>query len=84
MVSVMLEMTLGMIIALVINEKFRLRGVMRGIILLPWAIPSIIGARIWQLIYQYENGIANYIVRSFFGTEVNWLGNTSAAFTSVG
>ena len=38
-VSVPLEVTLGLLIALVLNEPFRLRGVVRAALLIPWAIP---------------------------------------------
>jgi multiple sugar transport system permease protein len=83
LVSVTLEMSLGTIVALVINEKFRARGLMRGVSLLPWAIPSVIGARIWQLIYRYDYGLANYIMEGVFGTSLNWLGSSIGAFSSL-
>ncbi len=82
-VSVALEMFFGMIIALVLNERFSLRGILRGIALLPWAIPSVIGARIWQLIYRYDYGFANYLLESMGVTPVNWLGSPIGAFLSL-
>lgn len=81
--SVFFEMVLGIIMALIINEKFKLRGLLRGIILLPWAIPSIIGARIWQLIYQYEYGPANFFWIKLFHHPINWLGTSTGAFFSL-
>lgn len=81
--SVAIEMALGMIIALVINERVKLRGAIRGIALLPWAIPTVIGARIWELIYRYDYGFANYILSGTLGTSVNWLGSPVAAFFSI-
>ncbi len=81
--SVSIEMVVGMIFSLVINERIPLRGMVRGIALLPWAIPSVISARVWQLIYRYDYGIANYIMQHLFGVSVNWLGSYSGAFFSL-
>ncbi len=82
-VSVTLEMIIGMVIALVLNECFRFRGIVRGIALIPWAIPSVIGARIWQLIYRYDYGIANYTLHTIGLAPVNWLGSPLCAFLSL-
>lgn len=82
-VSVCLEMLFGMITALVLNANFRLRGMMRGIALIPWAIPSVIGARIWQLIYRFDYGLANWVLRSIGLSSLNWLGTSGAAFTAL-
>jgi len=82
-VSVSLEMILGMIVALVINEKFPGRNLMRGVALLPWAIPCVIGARVWQLIYRYDFGLANLVLSSTLGISVNWMGGATGAFFSL-
>ncbi|UCG29154.1 MAG: sugar ABC transporter permease [candidate division WOR-3 bacterium] len=83
LVSVFFEMVFGMITALVLNAHSRLRGALRGIALIPWAIPSVIGARIWQLIYRYDYGIANILLGKAGVGPVNWLGSPVGAFTSL-
>jgi multiple sugar transport system permease protein len=83
LISVTLEMILGIVVALVINERFKGRGFIRGVALLPWAIPSVIGARIWQLIYRYDYGLANYLVGGTAGVTVNWLGTPTGAMFSL-
>jgi len=82
-VSVTVELVLGLIVALVINEYFKFRGAIRGIVLIPWVIPSIIAARLWQLIYQYDYGILNYIFGKLLGLHVNFLGSAGMAFLSL-
>ncbi len=82
-VSVSLEMAFGMITALVLNEKSRLRGALRGIALIPWAIPSVIGARIWQLIFRYDYGVANITLKAVGIGPVNWLGTSVGAFAAL-
>jgi trehalose/maltose transport system permease protein len=49
--SVILETILGMFIALIVNTNFPLRGTMRIIMLVPWAIPTVVSARIWQWMF---------------------------------
>ena len=83
LISVCLEMIFGTITALVLNEKFRMRGLMRGIALIPWAIPSVVGARVWQLIYRYDYGLANWLLQLVGLEPVNWLGTPLGAFTAL-
>jgi multiple sugar transport system permease protein len=85
MVSVSLELFFGMLFALVLNETMPARGLFRVAILIPWAIPIAISGRIWQLIYNYEYGLFNYLIQ-FFGISnqpVSWLGSSFGAFSSV-
>lgn len=84
-VSVSLEIILGMIFALILNEKFRFRGILRTAILIPWAIPVAISARTWQLIYNYDYGIFNFLalMTGITSTPINWLGSSLGAFLSL-
>jgi trehalose/maltose transport system permease protein len=47
LITVAIEFALGLTIALVVNSKFRGRGVMRAIMLVPWAIPTVVAAKMW-------------------------------------
>jgi multiple sugar transport system permease protein len=58
-VSVGLEGVLGVAVALLLNQPFRGRSVMRAIIILPWAVPTIVNAVAWRLIYHPEYGALN-------------------------
>jgi len=84
-VAVFFETVLGLFYALVINEKFRLRGVMRAVVLIPWAIPTIVSAKIWQLMYNFNYGLLNYLLVHLHLSShpVNWLGTPLSAFTSI-
>lgn len=50
--SVFIETLLGLAIALVVNAKFPGRGVMRAVMLIPWAIPTAISSRMWEWMLQ--------------------------------
>ncbi len=52
MISVFLETVLGLIIALVVNSKFKGRGAMRTVMLVPWAVITVVSARMWEWMLQ--------------------------------
>jgi multiple sugar transport system permease protein len=60
--SVVLELVLGVAIALVLNQQFRGRSFVRGLIILPWALPSIVNAAMWQWIYNADYGALNALL----------------------
>ena len=59
LVSVLLEATLGMAVALALNAEFRGRGLVRAAILVPWAIPTIVSAKMWGWMLNDQFGIFN-------------------------
>ncbi len=61
--SVAFETFFGLLIALLINASFPGRGLVRAAILIPWAFPTIVSGRIWQLMYNDQTGIVTYILQ---------------------
>lgn len=84
-VSVPIEMVLGMVFALILNEKLRFRSALRAVVLIPWAVPTIVAARTWELIYNYAYGLANYAaaITHLAPTPTNWLGTPVSAFAAL-
>ena len=70
-VSVSLELLLGLSIAVLLNRQFRMKGLARAAILIPWAVPTVVSARMWEWIYNTDFGILNYLI----GAKINWLGS---------
>ncbi|HET8629221.1 MAG TPA: sugar ABC transporter permease [Thermomicrobiales bacterium] len=60
--SLTCEMILGMVIALAINRAFFGRGLVRAAVLVPWALTTVVAARMWQLIYQADYGVLNRLL----------------------
>jgi multiple sugar transport system permease protein len=58
-VSVAAELVLGMIIALLINRNFVGRGIVRASVLVPWALTTVVSAKMWAWIYDGRYGVAN-------------------------
>lgn len=77
-ICVLLETVLGVIMALIMAKAFRGRGLVRAGILVPWAIPTIVSALMWKLIFD-SSGVMNRIL----GTEVLWLADTAASFWAI-
>lgn len=60
-VSVAIELVLGLWIALLINKQFAGRGLVRATVLIPWAIPTVISAMMWKYLYDGQNGIVAHL-----------------------
>jgi trehalose/maltose transport system permease protein len=60
-ISVSLETVLGVVIALSLNAHFRGRGLLRAAVLIPWAIPTVISAKMWGWMYHDLYGVVNAI-----------------------
>jgi ABC-type sugar transport system permease subunit len=69
-ISVAIEVVLGMWFALIMNRKFKGRAILRAAVLIPWAIPTAVTAKLFFFIFAYD-GIAN----SLFHTHILWTGD---------
>jgi trehalose/maltose transport system permease protein len=58
-VSVSFETFFGLIIALVLHQEFKGRAIVRAAVLIPWAIPTIVSARMWGWMMHDQFGILN-------------------------
>lgn len=57
--SVATELVLGMLIALLVNRSFHGRGIVRASVLVPWALTTVVSAKMWAWIYDGRYGILN-------------------------
>jgi trehalose/maltose transport system permease protein len=69
-ITVAFEVVLGMMMALVMHRAFKGRGIVRAAILVPWAIPTAVTARLWEYMFQ-PHGVVNAIL----GTNIIWTGS---------
>lgn len=60
-ISVAIELVLGLWIALLINKQFYGRSLVRATVLIPWAIPTVISAMMWKFLYDGQNGIVAHL-----------------------
>ena len=84
-VSVVLETILGMLVALVLNAEFKGRGLVRAAILVPWAIPTIVSAKMWAWMLNDQFGMINDIMLriGLIDQKIAWTASTDTAMYAV-
>ncbi|MBP2682451.1 MAG: transporter permease [Deltaproteobacteria bacterium] len=83
--SVPLELVLGLSFALLLHRPSPARGALRACVLIPWAVPAAVSGKVFELICNFQYGLANYLVQRIGWTDgpVNWLGSTGGAFFAL-
>jgi trehalose/maltose transport system permease protein len=61
-VSVSLETVLGLVIALTLNAHIPGRGLLRAAVLIPWAIPTVVSAKMWGWMFHDLYGVVNALL----------------------
>ena len=84
-ITVTIEFALGLIIALVVNSKFKGRGLMRAVMLVPWAIPTVVAAKMWQWMLDDVYGVINDlgVKLHLISHSHAWIADPSTALASV-
>lgn len=82
---VALVVTLGMLIALLLNQPFPGHGMVRTLILLPWAIPPVVNGLMWQWIYDSKVGALNGLLVSLGVLKEyrGWLSDPTSALLAL-
>lgn len=85
LISVICETVLGLIVALVLNAEFKGRGFVRAAILIPWAIPTIVSAKMWAWMLNDQYGIINDIglKLGLLSQKIAWTASTDTAMYAV-
>lgn len=84
-VTVIVELILGTLIALAINGVQRLKNLSLVVMLIPWALITVISAQMWDYIYNGVYGVLNYLLQSvhLIGYPVTWLGTSTSAIIAM-
>ena len=84
-ISVAFETVLGLLVALVLDAEFKGRAVVRAAILIPWAIPTIVSARMWGWMLNDQFGIINsaLIALNIIDTPIAWTARSDTAMIAV-
>lgn len=82
--SVLLKLIVGMIMALVLNQPLRWRGLWRGLLLMPWVAPTVVTALSWRWILDLT-GVLNLMLRDLglMKTSIPWLAQYGTALLSL-
>ena len=84
--TVAVEVALGLAVAGALVPAFRGRGWVRVLLLLPWALPTVVAGRIWEWLFHYQYGVFNLLLAGAFGegARVDWLGSIPTVYFSLG
>jgi len=84
-ISVSLEVIFGLVVALVLNASFKGRSLVRAAVLIPWAIPTIVSARMWGWMMNDQYGILNDMLMriGLISEPLAWTANPDLVMISV-
>lgn len=79
------EMVIGVLAALLLNQDFYGRTILRALMILPWALPTVVNATLWRLIYNPEYGALNAMLTQLglLDTYRSWLGEPGSALAAL-
>ena len=80
-----IQLVLGMIVALILNQKFKGRGAARAVALVPWAVSGVLVTMLWTLMYDQSSGLINDLLMKtgIIHEKVAWLSNSKTFFPAV-
>ena len=84
-VSVAIEGAIGVLVALLLNQRFVGRNVLRVLVILPWALPTIVNAMMWRLNFNPDYGSVNALLSQLglIDSYRSWLGSPDSALHAV-
>jgi multiple sugar transport system permease protein len=80
-----IQFVLALSLSLLLNAGLRLQWLVRPLALVPWAMPSVIVAILWKLMYHPDAGLLNAVLKGLGAIDhnINWLGDFSLALPAV-
>ena len=83
--EVVLQLIFGMIVALILNQKFKGRGFFRALPFIPWAFSGVLPAVLWSIMFNQHFGVLNDLLAKLgiIKEPIAWLANTKFVLGSV-
>lgn len=84
-ITLTFELILGLIIALVVNSSFKGRGFTRAAMLIPWAIPTVVSARMWAWMYNDVYGVFNDLFQKLhlINRDIAWVAEPRYSLAAI-
>lgn len=85
LVSVAIQTVLGFWLAYLLTRKFKGRGIIRALALIPWAVAGVMVGIIWNLMLGQTYGVINDLLRraGIISTNISWFSSQSSAMTAA-
>lgn len=83
--EVVLQLIFGMIVALILNQRFKGRGFFRALTFIPWALSGVLTAVLWSILFNQHFGVLNDLLAKLgiIKEPIAWLANTKFVLGSV-
>ncbi len=83
--EVVSQLIIGLVLAFLLDRKFKGRGIYRCVVFFPWAISGVLTSMLWSLIYNENIGLLNALLRDLglISKRIAWLGSMSTVFKST-
>ncbi len=83
--EVVLQLIFGLILALLLNQSFKLRGLIRSATLVPWAVSGVLTTMLWSLMFNQHIGVINDMFKriGLIDQNIAWLANVNTVFGAV-
>lgn len=74
--TIVLQIVIGVLAALIVNESFKGRNFVRGVILFPYVIPTVVAIILWKWLLNNQFGLVNYMLLAagIIGNPISWMG----------
>ncbi len=84
-ISVLLKVILGMAMALVLNAKICGRSLARGLLLIPWAVPTTVSIYVWKWMFADTGGVLNAMLMGtgVVDQKIAWLSTPAMAMSAI-
>ncbi|SDR35057.1 carbohydrate ABC transporter membrane protein 1, CUT1 family [Rhizobiales bacterium GAS113] len=82
---VSLQFLLGLATALLLNQSFWWRGLARALVVIPWALPSVIIGLMWTWMYDFNTGVINdaLLRLGLIASPLAWLARPDTALAAI-
>ncbi|HTH99853.1 MAG TPA: sugar ABC transporter permease [Acidisoma sp.] len=83
--STLLETVIGLLMAVLLYERFVGRAILRAIMLVPWAMPTVVTSKMFGWLFDGQHGVINYLLVKcgLLSANVDWLGSAQTALGTI-
>jgi len=74
--AIVLQIVLGVAAAVLLNEVFPGRGILRAIVMFPYVVPTVVAVILWKWLLNSQFGLVNYLIESagLVDQPISWMG----------
>jgi multiple sugar transport system permease protein len=81
--SVLAQFTIGLVLAILLNQKIKGTNIFRMLLIIPWSVSTVITAFSFKFMYDDNFGILNYLLKQIGLDTVGWLSDPNIAIWSI-